>query len=124
VKLQNARRPWSGDLRELLAARHSTLVRRLYRVVRWLAPWAVALAMSTLIAHTADALFVPSNNVELVASDSARPMHEQTLVAPEAESVLIRVTCRADTDIAEREVLLTTLQDLRMLEAGQCKMRS
>jgi hypothetical protein len=95
----------------------------LYLVVRWLAPWAVALAMSTVIAHTAAALFVSSNTVEVSASYPARPMPEQTLAAPEPDGVLTRVACPGDVDRTEREVLLTNLQDLQMLEEGQCEMR-
>jgi len=124
VKFQNALPRWSGELRELPAARPSTPFHPLYLVVRWLAPWAVALAISTVIAHTADALFAPSNHVEFVASDQARRMHEQTLVPLEPEAILTRVHCTADADTAERDVLLTSLQDLRMLEEGECTMRS
>jgi hypothetical protein len=80
--------------------------------------------MSAVIAHTADALFVPSNSIEIVTSGPARPMPEQTRVAPEHEGALTRVACPGDANTAEREVLLTTLQDLQMLEEGQCEMRS
>ena len=124
MKFPNTFRRLPGDLREMPAVRPSTPLHPLYLVIRWLAPWAGVLAMSTVIAHTADALFIPSNSVEVVASDPARPTQVQTLVALEPEGVLTRVNCPADADTAVHEVLIISLQDLQALEAGRCEMRS
>ena len=122
MRFPNTFRRLPGDLREMPAVRPSTPLHPLYLVIRWLAPWAVVLAMSTVIAHTADALLIPSNSVEVVASDPARPTQVQTLVALEPEGVLTRVNCPADADTAVHEVLIISLQDLQALEAGRCEM--
>jgi hypothetical protein len=84
----------------------------------------VVLVMSMAIAHTAEALLVPSNGGEQVAADAARPVQVQTLVALEPKGVLTRVSCSADADGAEHDVLVTSLQDVQALEEGLCEIRS
>ena len=124
MKLHNAVWRLPGELGEMRAVRPSAPLHPLYLVVRWLAPWAVVLVMSTLIAQTAAALLVSSNSGVVVASDPARPMQLQTRVALEAKGVLTRVHCPADAVAAEHEVVITSLQDLQALEEGRCEIRS
>ena len=68
MKLQNALQGFR-DMREMRAVRPSTPLHPVYLVVRWLAPWAVVLAMATVIAHAADALLIGAHSNAVVASD-------------------------------------------------------
>jgi hypothetical protein len=115
-----------ADRREMPVLGPSTRLHLLYSVIRWIAPWAVVLTISTVIAHTADALFIPSGSDQGAISDPARPLHMQvqTLSPVEGNAVLTRVSCPADESSAEHELLITSLQDLQALEEGQCHIQS
>jgi len=115
-----------ADRREMPVLGPSTRLHLPYGVIRWIAPWAVVLTISTVIAHTADALFIPSGSDQGAISDPARPLHMQvqTLGPVEGNAVLTRVSCPADESSAEHELLITSLQDLQALEEGQCHIQS
>jgi hypothetical protein len=80
--------------------------------------------MSTVIAHTADALFIAAASARIVVSDLAGPTHVQAFVASEPKGAMTYVRCPGEVDGAEHEVLIVTLQDVQALEEGRCEMRS
>ncbi len=125
MKFQNTLRRLPHDLNEKLRMRPAAPVHPVYPTIRWLAPWAVVMAMSTTIAHTADVFLVPSSTGVVVASSDSNRLRPLQMLDPlQAKSVLTRVYCPADLDTTEHEVLITTLQDIQVLEEGRCEIRS
>jgi len=111
--------PWRArrDASGIYVMRQPKPARELSAALRWLGPWLVVLAISALIAHTAEAVFIPGVvTVEIVASEPAQ------MLPVETTGVLEHVNCAADAN-GEVDVLVRTLQDVELLEAGRCEVR-
>lgn len=88
--------------------RRPSPLRALSRVFRWLGPWAVVLAISLAIAHTAEAVLPPTVTRDLTF---------------ETEGVMARVNCPSETNRRDMYVEIGSLQDIQTLEEALCEVR-